>query len=227
MKRTCSEAACSRPAFGRGLCSAHYQKARYHGELPDLPGPRPCKQCGREFTSRKWTADYCSQKCVNAAGYARKAPERAVAACEQCGADLSSKYRSARFCSVRCGQNWRNARTAERTLASKVGRTCKGCGGAVDPTRPATARYCSDECKSRSRRHESYGLSKDELDALLAQHHVCAICGSDDWGRKGPQVDHDHDTGEVRGILCGNCNTGLGHFKDDLQLLKAAVRYLS
>ncbi len=227
MRRTCSDPECDRPAFGRGLCSAHYQKARYHGELPTVPGPRPCAHCGTDFTSRKWNASYCSQRCNDNARYARKVRERAAAACAQCGADLSDKYRSARFCSEQCGQNWRNAQRAKQLLASKVGRVCKGCGGAVDPSRPATARYCSDECKSRSRRHEAYGLSKAELDALLAQHDVCAICGSDDWGRKGPQVDHDHDTGEVRGILCGNCNTGLGHFCDDVRMLRAAVRYLS
>ncbi|WP_229076470.1 endonuclease VII domain-containing protein [Actinoplanes sp. DH11] len=50
----------------------------------------------------------------------------------------------------------------------------------------------------------------------------CAVCGADD-----PQhVDHDHRTGWVRGILCFNCNGGLGQFRDDPVLLANAITYL-
>jgi hypothetical protein len=60
----------------------------------------------------------------------------------------------------------------------------------------------------------------------LAQNSVCAICGSDRWGHKGPAIDHDHITGSIRGILCSNCNQGLGRFHDDPARLLAAARYL-
>ena len=75
-------------------------------------------------------------------------------------------------------------------------------------------------------RPEKYGLTRDELAALLAQHGVCAICQTDKWGKKGPQIDHDHVTGAVRGVLCSNCNNGLGRFKDDPARLRAAAAYL-
>ena len=79
---------------------------------------------------------------------------------------------------------------------------------------------------ARPRRPEKYGLAQSEMEALLAQHGVCAICGTDKWGRKGPQIDHDHATGRIRGVLCANCNLALGNFMDDPDRIRAALAYL-
>jgi hypothetical protein len=61
-----------------------------------------------------------------------------------------------------------------------------------------------------------------------AQDGKCAICGVHEAyaPRKRLAVDHDHRTGAIRGLLCGNCNVGLGQFKDSPELLAAAIRYL-
>lgn len=68
-----------------------------------------------------------------------------------------------------------------------------------------------------------YGIGQADFDEMLAeQGGRCAICGGPD-----PQhVDHDHRNGWVRGILCFNCNGGLGQFKDDPKLLAGAYTYL-
>jgi hypothetical protein len=68
-----------------------------------------------------------------------------------------------------------------------------------------------------------YGIGADEFDDLVRQQGgVCLICG-----RPDPQhVDHDHETGAVRGILCFNCNGGLGQFRDSVDALRAAAAYL-
>jgi hypothetical protein len=74
-----------------------------------------------------------------------------------------------------------------------------------------------------------YGLSRERFEALLAeQGGGCAICHTADWPGKDnrPHVDHDHATGNVRGILCGGCNNGLGNFADDPARLRAAADYL-
>lgn len=230
MRNTCTRSGCENTAFGRGLCSPHYQHASYHGQLPDRPQPRPCAHCGKTFTSRKWNAQYCSKSCNDAARHARRhaACLRRASACNQCGASLADKRPNARFCSNECGQNWRNARTATRLRERRAisGKLCVGCCAQIPIERRGNALYCSTECKTRSRRHEAYGLTKEELEVLLVQHEQCAICRTGEWGKKGPQVDHCHATGVVRGVLCGNCNQGLGRFGDDPARLRAAAEYL-
>lgn len=228
MADLCSVDGCEKDRHTYGMCSAHYQKARYHGTLPPLP-ERDCAHCGERFTARKWGAVYCSSLCNNRARHARRkaAYVRVATACGHCGADLSDKRPDAKFCSDQCGQDYRNARLATERLASKRDRPpCQSCGGSVPVEMSTKAVYCSRRCRLRARRHEAYGLTRDELRALLAQHDVCAICGTADWGKKGPCVDHCHETGVVRGILCGRCNTGLGQFGDDPKRLLSAVSYL-
>jgi len=68
-----------------------------------------------------------------------------------------------------------------------------------------------------------YGIGAAEADALVReQGGFCAICRE----RKPDHVDHDHATGQVRGMLCLPCNTGLGHFNDDVAVLNKAIDYL-
>ncbi len=73
-----------------------------------------------------------------------------------------------------------------------------------------------------------YGLTQASFDHLLmAQGGVCAICGRSDWNGSGPRVDHDHNTGKVRAILCNNCNLALGLLHDDLNIIKKMGDYIS
>ena len=70
----------------------------------------------------------------------------------------------------------------------------------------------------------AYGLSKEGYDALVeSQKGHCAICN----GMSSLDVDHDHITGEIRGMLCRPCNTALGLFRDSPDNLKKAIAYLS
>jgi hypothetical protein len=68
-----------------------------------------------------------------------------------------------------------------------------------------------------------YGITADDADAMLeAQGGLCAICRNAPAGH----VDHDHVSGAVRALLCFNCNGGLGQFKDDPTVLRAAAEYV-
>ncbi|MBL0320503.1 MAG: endonuclease VII domain-containing protein [Alphaproteobacteria bacterium] len=71
-----------------------------------------------------------------------------------------------------------------------------------------------------------YGLTQEQhIEKIKEQDNSCAICGKKDEGRV-LCVDHDHKTGKVRGLLCTNCNVGLGNLKDSIQILQAAIGYL-
>ena len=72
------------------------------------------------------------------------------------------------------------------------------------------------------------GITPEQFDALRTmQRNKCPICERDLGSfKRHPHVDHDHQTKQVRGILCPNCNLGLGHFKDDPVRLLRAANYL-
>lgn len=74
----------------------------------------------------------------------------------------------------------------------------------------------------------AYDISYQEYLVMLeAQNGCCAICGTDDTGkRKAFAVDHCHETGTVRGLLCSPCNTGIGLLKEDLGIMKRAMEYV-
>jgi hypothetical protein len=73
----------------------------------------------------------------------------------------------------------------------------------------------------------SYGLTVNKYELLLAkQNNKCAICNTEDWGKPSPNIDHCHTTGKVRGLLCNNCNRGLGLFKDNKEIINNAKQYL-
>ena len=72
-----------------------------------------------------------------------------------------------------------------------------------------------------------YGLAPGEYEKMLDdQDGRCAICGVEP-GARPLSVDHCHETGVVRGLLCHGCNTGIGFLKDSTDLLKKAVKYLN
>lgn len=73
-----------------------------------------------------------------------------------------------------------------------------------------------------------YGLSIERYKEMLAnQNGLCAICGKSESDEcRALSIDHCHDTGVVRGLLCGSCNMALGLFKDSADILLKAVEYL-
>lgn len=81
---------------------------------------------------------------------------------------------------------------------------------------------------------KKYGLTVEQFDQMLVeQGGVCAVCRKTEnakhavtGGVRNLAVDHCHDSGQVRGLLCTNCNRGMGNFSDDVETLSAAIEYL-
>jgi predicted nucleic acid-binding Zn ribbon protein len=199
--------------------------------------PRSCIQCGASIPAEKdartkfcsgrcktawWRANHPDRKTISRAAYVPAALRRESRRCLGCGGPIDpERTGSSKYCSRRCGLNHFNEQTRLRKLAEKP--PCETCGKQIGAWR---RQYCSDECARIAVQASRFGLDAAAMRMLLAQHDVCAICGTSEWGVKGPCVDHDHTTGEIRGVLCGDHNKGLGFFHDSPDELRAAIAYL-
>jgi hypothetical protein len=75
-----------------------------------------------------------------------------------------------------------------------------------------------------------YGITLIEYEAMVEkQNGVCAICKKPPTAGRGRRlmVDHDHQTGRIRGLLCHGCNNGLGDFCESADILRAAIEYVT
>lgn len=94
------------------------------------------------------------------------------------------------------------------------------------------ARQTPEYHSARARKSQlkcSYGITPEDYDRmLLEQNNSCAICNTKKPTGKWKvfAVDHDHNTGKVRGLLCNECNRGIGLLKDSLTILSSACNYL-
>ncbi|MEU3775019.1 endonuclease VII domain-containing protein [Streptomyces sp. NPDC032472] len=128
---------------------------------------------------------------------------------------------------------------AGRTVRVKIPvpsghKRCPDCGeikphSEWEPNRTSSdgwSSYCK-ECRAQRNRasyfKRKYGITEAERDEMIAaQGGVCVIC------QIGPaeHVDHDHETGKVRGVLCFSCNAALGQFKDRPDVIRRAAAYV-
>ena len=143
------------------------------------------------------------------------------------------KNSGAVFCSITCGKQYKNKKILEQGFSEN--KTCKKC----NIEKPRTNEYftahkrtldgfdswcktCRGNYRSEIRRGQYRSMISDEELKNLLKTEGCIICGSEEK----LVVDHCHTTNIVRGMLCNNCNMGLGHFKDDPFLLEFARIYL-
>ena len=158
--------------------------------------------------------------------------------CAQRGGDffaLKHNAKKQRFCSRKC----RLKEKQDRNRFSPINAICSICG-ATFMKNSARHVMCSKSCQDKSyssgakgkankRKYDAqrrYGLSYSDYDAMLEkQNGRCAICGNPP-GERALHIDHDHLTGEIREMLCNECNLGIGKFKDNPVLLLRAADYV-
>lgn len=114
-------------------------------------------------------------------------------------------------------------------------KKCKVCGKSFTPKAPSElscSEYCRRYAVTEAYYKRNYGITIEEyLDIAERQNYKCAICGRDNFPMKSSSsgllvVDHDHNTGVVRGLLCHNCNSALGLLQDNPETLEVAIAYL-
>ncbi len=151
-----------------------------------------------------------------------------IVVCE-CGATESrrgSRHRYCRPCAVT-----KVRETSRRSVARWRERH-------PEQRKEASRRYYDSARGQRAVRERllgKFGLTPEEYDELLAaQNGLCAICGRPERAAKKStgkpyflSVDHDHETGRVRGLLCRTCNSAIGMLEDDQELFRAAIAYLA
>lgn len=176
--------------------------------------------CGREFqtvTNKKWCSQACPKRLARRYEQShnwylrnKAKPYDPHGVCP-CGQDFDRRYggREQRYCSRACrvkylSRRWAAKRSEQRHLLNR-----------------------------KSRLHRRHTTFDEYLMLFDAQDGKCAICqGIDPGSTQGRKrryfcVDHCHETGRIRGLLCAMCNAGLGMFRDRPERMTAAIAYLS
>lgn len=173
---------------------------------------KQCEACGKEFVAWHGAQKYCSDPCATKGRKERQALGRSTPQaikCDTCGKEFQQSKVFHRFCSKECRES-----------------------NPVNAAKRQDARYW-----------KQYGMSRDEvLELWEANGRTCPICGnplskpepvarSESHGKPrskdAPVVDHDHDSGAVRDLVCYGCNTGLGMFRDDPDVMRNAAAYIN
>ncbi len=131
---------------------------------------------------------------------------------------MITKMKNYRICS-KCKRSFPLTKEYFYKRGKGFRKECKGCFKEL---------YQNKEKTKDFRLKRDYGISIDDYNSLLkAQNNRCAICGIENSKtKKDLDIDHDHKTGEIRGLLCNKCNILLGYCNENIFVLDNAIAYL-
>lgn len=177
----------------------------------------PCKDCGVLWSPEKFYTSPGSQK----------------TRCKKCWGKMSSDYEKTRHggrpCKT-CGLEFNS--TDFYTSPKSQKQYCKKCWGVYHRAWSAKKKVSDpdyDKVKARRHRWKSIGVTEEQYAKLISEcDGVCSICGSKEGAEDGRIlcVDHCHESGNVRGILCRSCNLMIANAKDSPDILEKAAAYL-
>lgn len=208
-----SDDGCNEESSALGLCAKHYRKKRYYARKD---GTWKAPKCP-EHPDRPVLA---KGVCASCYGTNRMAEKRAEVRnqprdCEcGCGVSLVGRAPNAKYATIRCKERVLGKRKAQQPGYAE--RQAKRYQARAEDVRIRYLKW-------------AYDLDAEEYDEMLErQGGGCAVCGlkPERTDSRSLHVDHCHTTKVVRGILCNNCNSGIGQFKDDVARLRAAADYL-
>jgi hypothetical protein len=178
-----------------------------------------CPWCSSAFAPTSCNHAFCSDTCRDrfkaSQRQGRIVAERVRIKCGVCGGDFLPLNGNAKYCSRPCRQKGQIMLARSRKMANP----------AKERAYQSDYRRRNNEAVRKHRLKNWYGITLEEYNRRLAeQGGRCAVCRE---VLATPHVDHEHGhDGNVRGLLCGPCNMGLGHFRDNIELLLRAAKYL-
>lgn len=207
-----------------------------------------CKNCGQDFVPIGYhvkTRVFCSMKCSRDF-QGKHEKELLTFECKNCKSEIQA-YKKRMFCGSECKKKY-----VESTPEYSEKRKCSICGeekylydfGCHDEDKYIYFEKFCYKCKKEmtptrqkdirkirnTMMRKNYGITHEIYDDILSdQDNRCAICNNtEDPNTKATRfnVDHCHDSGHVRGILCGRCNLGIGQLGDKSNMLLKAYNYL-
>lgn len=225
----CSVDGCDRTVKSRGLCGTHLQRWYRWGNTDPRPRSETkiCRECKQALprTMFPQTIPVC-EHCFPAYTLAVHGP------CSVDGCERLIKAR--RLCGMHLRRLYKYGTTDEPAPPRE--RKCNRCKRVVQSADFVISEGVCTDCRPllRQERHakrlsRASGVNRSAEELRRSQDGKCAICRTpEEMAPRGRlHVDHDHGTHVVRGLLCGNCNCGLGQFKDDPKRLLAAIEYLA
>jgi len=203
--KNCTVKHCNREHEGHGYCSMHLRRIKKFGTpTPNMKFPTPRGQNLSDGKTK--TCAWCALNLPNSEFHvSRVRPDKLNIYCKDCTSALSkARYADPQKRSILLlrGKKWREK---------------------------------NPEADVRKHLRRKYGMTLEQYNMLFEkQKGVCALCGKPETVKRkfksaGPErlaVDHCHDTGRIRGLLCFRCNTAVGSIGDDESSAKRVVEYL-
>lgn len=236
--KQCSEEGCDRAPHSRGLCQAHYRYEMRRAKDSEIgsrkPGPKPdpskphskyrLPKAREKKTACKYGHEFTEENTYVSPAGARQ--------CRTCRAERSNKHRASAGIVQNPGVGYGGANRVKTHCPQGHPYEGDNLRRGKDGKRLCYACALANGRKQALKRR---GLTPEEFQQMLdRQDNQCAICSMAFRGKRRPSVDHDHTCCPenrscslcVRGLLCESCNKGLGHFRDDPDLLRSALSYL-
>jgi len=156
--------------------------------------------------------------------------------CKWCEEEFNTDVHNKLYCNTTCSQRkWADDRKegTRKTYPNKYfkDKHCRWCSNKFTPIGPSN-HFCSEECSKKGRKDKyyirNYGVGyREYLEMLDSNNGGCWICNKTrEDGDINLAVDHCHTTGKVRGLLCSDCNVGLGKLGDSTKSIRKALEYL-